>query len=164
MATPDAEGLPAGSWTVPTPFGPSLRVGAGLRGIAEASFDPDPGEPNPPPEPLRGSLESYLADPARGLPEVDVDLSAGTTFQRRVWEVLRAIPAGETRTYGEVAEAAGSPGAARAVGQAVAANPVVLLVPCHRVVPAAGGVGDYSARGGTALKRRILEAEGALPA
>lgn len=68
----------------------------------------------------------------------------GTDFQRTIWTVLRTIPAGETRTYGEVAAAAGNRRAARAVGQACARNPIPVLIPCHRVVPAGQGIGNYS--------------------
>lgn len=85
----------------------------------------------------------------------------GTAFQLRVWEALRAIPRGETRTYGEIARHVDAPGAARAVGAACAANPLALLTPCHRVVggadAAAGRVGRY--RWGEARKRALIEAE-----
>jgi AraC family transcriptional regulator of adaptative response/methylated-DNA-[protein]-cysteine methyltransferase len=95
--------------------------------------------------------------PARALP-LDI---RGTAFQRRVWEELMRIPLGETRTYGEVAEAIGSPRAVRAVGTACGANPVAIVVPCHRVLPASGGVGNYG--GGPHRKRHLLKAENALP-
>jgi AraC family transcriptional regulator of adaptative response/methylated-DNA-[protein]-cysteine methyltransferase len=81
----------------------------------------------------------------------------GTAFQLRVWNALREIPAGETRSYGEVAAAIGRPGAARAVARACAGNRTALVVPCHRVVPAAGGVGGY--RWGEERKRALLERE-----
>lgn len=80
-------------------------------------------------------------------------------FARRVLEEVRRIPSGTTRTYGEIAIRLGEPRAARAVGNAVAANPVPLVIPCHRVVPASGGVGQYSAEGGPRTKRRLLERE-----
>ena len=82
----------------------------------------------------------------------------GTPFQRAVWTALRAIPPGRTMTYAEVAERIGRPGAARAVARACAMNPVALLVPCHRVVPAAGGTGSW--RWGAARKRALLAGEG----
>ncbi len=91
-------------------------------------------------------------------PEVPLDVQ-GTAFQRRVWEELRRIPRGETRTYGDVAASIGSPGASRAVGSACGANPVPVVVPCHRVVPATGGIGNYGL--GPHRKRRLLEREGA---
>src|SRR5689334_23077462 len=89
------------------------------------------------------------------VPTQDLPLDVqGTAFQRRVWEELRRIPAGEVRTYGEVAEAIGAPRAHRAVGSACGANPVPIVVPCHRVVPASGGVGNYGL--GPARKVELL--------
>ncbi len=88
--------------------------------------------------------------------ELSLDVSA-SRFQRRVWDALRAIPAGQTRRYADVAHAVGQPRAARAIGRACAANPVALLVPCHRVVPASGGTGGY--RWGNGRKRALLRAE-----
>jgi AraC family transcriptional regulator of adaptative response/methylated-DNA-[protein]-cysteine methyltransferase len=87
---------------------------------------------------------------------VPLDLQ-GTDFQRRVWQALRAIPLGETRSYAEVAAAVGAPRAARAVGLACAGNKAAVVVPCHRVLPAAGGLGGY--RWGPERKRRLLERE-----
>ncbi len=81
-------------------------------------------------------------------------------FRRRVWELTAQIPYGEVVTYGGVATRAGRPGAARAVGQAMAHNPVPLVVPCHRVLAANGGLGGFSAEGGLQLKRRLLGLEG----
>jgi AraC family transcriptional regulator, regulatory protein of adaptative response / methylated-DNA-[protein]-cysteine methyltransferase len=81
----------------------------------------------------------------------------GTVFQRRVWDELRRIPRGETRTYKEIAGAVGAPGAVRAVGSACGANPVALVVPCHRAVRTDGGLGGYA--WGLARKRRLLELE-----
>jgi AraC family transcriptional regulator of adaptative response/methylated-DNA-[protein]-cysteine methyltransferase len=95
--------------------------------------------------------------PARELP-LDV---RGTAFQRRVWEELQQIPLGETRTYGEIAAAIDAPRASRAVGSACGANPVPVVVPCHRVVPASGGIGNYGL--GPRRKQRLLEHEGATP-
>ncbi len=88
--------------------------------------------------------------------EVPLDLH-GTPFQKRVWEALRAIPRGETRSYGEVAESIGLPGAARAVGTACGANRVWVIVPCHRVVASNGGLGGYYF--GLDQKRTLLEME-----
>jgi len=92
-----------------------------------------------------------------------VDLERAGPFEKEVLAALRRIPAGEVRTYGEIARAVGQPGAARAVGAACARNPVPLLIPCHRVVRSDGGLGGYSLTGGVGLKRRLLDAEGALP-
>lgn len=86
-----------------------------------------------------------------------LDLSAGTHFQRRVWHVLRRIPTGKVRTYGQVARAIGKPGAARAVGGACRANPIPIFVPCHRVIGACGQLGGFSA--GLKWKRLLLALE-----
>jgi len=81
----------------------------------------------------------------------------GTAFQEAVWEQLRAIPPGETRSYGEIAARLGKPGASRAVGQANGANPVAVLTPCHRVVAADGSLGGYA--WGEDIKRELLRRE-----
>ncbi|WP_291270479.1 methylated-DNA--[protein]-cysteine S-methyltransferase [Geothrix sp.] len=103
-------------------------------------------------------LMVHLAGSPQDLPNIHLDLSGLTPFQRRVAEVLRATAPGQTLTYGEVALLAGRPGAARAVGQAVKANPVLILVPCHRVV-AADGPGGWSAFGSPEVKARLLALE-----
>ncbi len=103
------------------------------------------------------SLVGYLS--ARlPWPELPYDVAA-TAFQRRVWEHLHRIPAGETVHYGEVAAQLGQPAAARAVARACATNPVALVVPCHRVVPKGSGLAGY--RWGIERKRRLLDLEGA---
>lgn len=81
----------------------------------------------------------------------------GTPFQRAVWDQLRAVPYGETRTYGQLAEALGRPGAARAVGLANGRNPVGVIVPCHRVIGASGSMTGYG--GGLDRKRALLAHE-----
>lgn len=86
----------------------------------------------------------------------------GTAFQRRVWALVQQIPWGETRTYGELAERLGGRGLARAVGAANAANPVPIVIPCHRVLGRDGGLTGYA--GGLELKRALLAHEGVLPA
>jgi O-6-methylguanine DNA methyltransferase len=86
-----------------------------------------------------------------------LDLSKGTPFQQKVWRALLEIPAGETRSYGEIAAAVGEPGAARAVGAACGANPIPVLVPCHRVLAAHKKLGGFSA--GLKWKRLLLERE-----
>lgn len=88
--------------------------------------------------------------------ELPLDIR-GTAFQWRVWRALTRIPIGETRSYAEVARTIGQPSAARAVARACATNPVALVVPCHRVVPGAGGVGGY--RWGARTKAKLIEAE-----
>jgi AraC family transcriptional regulator of adaptative response/methylated-DNA-[protein]-cysteine methyltransferase len=86
----------------------------------------------------------------------------GTVFQQRVWDELRRIPSGETRSYGQLAALLGAPGASRAVGGANGANPVAVLVPCHRVVAADGTLGGYAY--GTDIKRELLRRERGTPA
>lgn len=81
----------------------------------------------------------------------------GTPFQRTVWDRLRSIPYGETRTYGELADALGNPAASRAVGLANGRNPIGIIVPCHRVIGASGSLTGYG--GGLERKRRLLDFE-----
>jgi methylated-DNA-[protein]-cysteine S-methyltransferase len=107
-------------------------------------------------------LRAYLADPAFvfGLPL----RPSGTSFQRRVWAAIAAIPLGATLTYGQVAKQLKN--APRAVGQACGANPFPLVVPCHRVVATGGGLGGFSRQGGGFLldvKRWLLSHENSLP-
>ncbi len=91
-------------------------------------------------------------------PHLDLPVDIQTTaFRRRVWEALRAIPYGQTRTYGQIAAAIGEPKAARAVGQACGANPVALVIPCHRAVRGDGASGGY--RWGAKRKQRLLAQE-----
>ena len=105
--------------------------------------------------PWVNTLLRHLAGRAARL-DLPLDVEA-TAFQRRVWQALRAIPYGATRSYGAVAEAIGHPGAARAVARACAANPVALVIPCHRVVREDGDPGGY--RWGVTRKRLLLEQE-----
>jgi AraC family transcriptional regulator, regulatory protein of adaptative response / methylated-DNA-[protein]-cysteine methyltransferase len=91
---------------------------------------------------------------------VPLDAVSGTDFQRKVWKALRGIPAGQTRTYTEVAHAIGQPQAVRAVASACAANPLAVLVPCHRVLRSDGGWGGY--RWGIERKQQLLQQEGAI--
>ncbi len=83
-------------------------------------------------------------------------------FYRKVWEACARIPKGETRSYGWIARRIGRPGAARAVGRALAQNPFAPAIPCHRVIAADGRLGGYSAPGGLRAKIRLLRKEGAL--
>jgi AraC family transcriptional regulator of adaptative response/methylated-DNA-[protein]-cysteine methyltransferase len=102
-----------------------------------------------------GAVAQFAAGERQAL-DLPLDLRA-TAFQLRVWRALREIPFGGTRSYAQVAESIGQPTAARAVARACASNRVALAIPCHRVVPAAGGVGGY--RWGTDRKRRLLAQE-----
>jgi methylated-DNA-[protein]-cysteine S-methyltransferase len=87
-------------------------------------------------------------------------LPAGTPHDRAVWREMQAIPRGATRTYGEIARAIGS--SPRAVGTACGRNPIPVIIPCHRILAAHGGIGGYSGAGGTETKRRLLALEGAM--
>ncbi len=89
-----------------------------------------------------------------------LDLTRGTKFRLRVWDELSRIPRGETRSYGEIASELGKRRAARAVGGACGANPIPVLIPCHRVLAASGALGGFS--GGREWKRRLLTLEGVL--
>ncbi|MDQ0584353.1 methylated-DNA--[protein]-cysteine S-methyltransferase [Streptomyces rishiriensis] len=105
---------------------------------------------------VQEQLEAYFTG---ALTEFSLGLRLhGTPFQRSVWAELRKIPYGETRTYGELAEALGNPTASRAVGLANGRNPVGIIVPCHRVIGAGGGLTGYG--GGLDRKRRLLGFEG----
>jgi methylated-DNA-[protein]-cysteine S-methyltransferase len=148
---------------VESPIGPML-VAESERGVAASS---------------RSQLEDFLARLRRRFPDVDtipadldggwladalsggglpaVDLRGLSPFDARVYQVVRSIPPGETMTYGEVAALVGSPGAARAVGGAMARCPLFPAVPCHRVVRASDGWSGWG--GDVALKRRLLTAE-----
>ena len=131
--------------TIETPIGPltlqadeaavtAIRFGAG--GAQDASPLLDAAE---------AQLREYFARTRR-------------TFQQRVWAALRAIPYGETRTYGELAAAIGSPNASRAVGMANHRNPISIVIPCHRVIGANGTLTGYA--GGLEVKRKLLALEG----
>lgn len=109
---------------------------------------------------VQNEIEAYFAGERRAF---SLPLAAqGTPFQHRVWSALAAIPFGETRSYGQLAAALGSPGASRAVGRANATNPICLLVPCHRVIGTDGSLTGFAF--GEDIKRRLLAHEGALPA
>src|SRR5215207_852874 len=122
------------------------------------------GTESPPPPDVRraiGEIVALLAGEPRDLSSVALDMERVPEFNRRVYAVARAIPPGETLTYGEVAERIGERGAAQAVGQALGRNPFPIVVPCHRVLAAGGGLGGFSAPGGATTKRRLLAIEGA---
>lgn len=110
------------------------------------------------PETVRRAVEAYFSGEVRALDGVAVK-TGGTAFQKAVWAALRAIPAGETRSYGQLAAAIGSPKAVRAAGLANGQNPVAVIVPCHRVIGANGRLTGYA--GGLERKRWLLTHEGA---
>ncbi|TLZ55767.1 MAG: methylated-DNA--[protein]-cysteine S-methyltransferase [Methanobacteriota archaeon] len=108
--------------------------------------------------PIAQDLSRYFHGESADLGRYRVDLTGYTDFQRRVYEETRAIPPGEVRTYGEIARAIGKPGASRAVGNALGRNPACIVIPCHRVVGANGGLGGFT--GGLRWKRALLRLEG----
>ncbi len=110
-------------------------------------------------EELVERLGDYASGRPVGFDDFEIDTRAMTDFGRRVILACRKIPYGRTLTYGELAARAGSSSAARAVGSHMAKNLVPLIVPCHRVLPVGKGLGGYSAAGGVAMKRRLLEME-----
>jgi methylated-DNA-[protein]-cysteine S-methyltransferase len=150
------------------PFGhAALRVRDAA--LARVELSPQPAQPQVPeaaPAAVVDPVRAYLAGEVdRPSPPLAGDRGA-TAFQREVWEALVEIPRGTVRTYGEHARSIGRPRAARAVGQALARNPLPLVWPCHRVVAAdgLGGFGGSPADGATAVgvKRWLLEREGAI--
>lgn len=149
---------------VPLPVG---AAGIRMRGETLVGLDfLPPGTParaarEPSARRVSEAIQVYLADPRRGF-DLPLDL-AGTPFRMRVWRQLRDIPPGQTRTYGQIAHALGS--SPRAVGQAVGDNPIPIIVPCHRVIAADGGLGGFNhSRTGYSLdiKRWLLGHEGVL--
>ncbi len=106
-------------------------------------------------------IRKHLQGEVQDFRDIAIDLDGAGAFERQVYEAAREIPAGETRTYGELAKALGQPAAAREVGQALGRNPIGLIIPCHRVVAAGGKPGGFSAHGGRATKARMLAIEGA---
>lgn len=106
--------------------------------------------------PVRAALAAYFAGDATALDPVALE-TGGTEFQQAVWQALRAIPHGQTRTYGQLAEAIGRPTAVRAVGLANGANAIALIVPCHRVIGRDGTLTGYA--GGLERKQWLLELE-----
>ena len=102
---------------------------------------------------LRGDVQDFL--------DIAVDLDGAGPFARQVYEAVRKIPPGRTRSYGELAADMNRPTASRAVGQALGRNPIPLIIPCHRVLGHSGKPGGFSAHGGVETKARLLEIEGA---
>lgn len=115
--------------------------------------------PGAAPQGVRDAVSAYFAGAVTALDGLTVR-TAGTDFQRSVWAALRAIPAGQIRSYGQLATAIGSPKAVRAAGLANGQNPIAVIVPCHRVIGANGTLTGYA--GGLERKRWLLAHEGAL--
>jgi methylated-DNA-[protein]-cysteine S-methyltransferase len=119
-------------------------------------------EPAEPPRAVRAAIDGIAAlldgEPI-DLSGVQLDETGIPAFERSVYAVTRSIGPGATLTYGDIATRLGDPDAARAVGKALGRNPFAIIVPCHRVLAAAGGIGGFSAGGGAATKRRMLAIE-----
>ncbi len=109
--------------------------------------------------PAADALHAYVAGDTDALDHLDVD-TGGTPFQQQVWAALRTIPAGTTWSYADLADAVGRPRATRAVGSANGANPISVVIPCHRVIRAGGAIGGYG--GGLRRKEWLLAHEGVL--
>ncbi|MGE5413900.1 MAG: methylated-DNA--[protein]-cysteine S-methyltransferase [Syntrophomonadaceae bacterium] len=105
-------------------------------------------------------IARHLGGEPQDFSGVTLDLGGAGDFARRVYAAAWAVPPGRTVTYGEIAATIGEPKEARAVGQALGANPIPLIVPCHRVVASNGGIGGFSAPGGSMTKTRLLALEG----
>lgn len=106
------------------------------------------------------ALQAYFASDGDTLATLRLDASIVSDFNAAIYRALRAVPRGETVTYGELARRVGSPGAARAVGMAMGRNPWPVIVPCHRVLASGNKMGGFSAPGGTRTKERLLALEG----
>jgi len=106
-----------------------------------------------------GAMVTLLDGEAVDLSDIALDLDAVAPFNRQVYAIARAIPPGETLTYGEIAARLGEPNVARAVGQAMGLNPCPIIVPCHRVLGSGGKVGGFSANGGVETKMKMLTIE-----
>ena len=134
-----------------------------LRRTEERSYEISDAPLSPPELEIAGRLDAQLAeyfDGARRDFDVPIDLGSGSDFRRRVWDVIAAIPYGKTLSYAEVAAAAGNPNAYRAAGSACGANPVVILIPCHRVVGSDKRLHGFG--GGLDTKAWLLQHEGRL--
>lgn len=160
------------TWMIETKLG-RIEVGVGDDGgIARLAFAGQQAamkinQPESEPPRVVGEVASQLDEYGEGKRErlevpITRDGVQGTAFEQRVWEATAAIPRGETRTYAEVAAAIGNVKASRAVGAALGRNPLLVIVPCHRVVGRDGSLTGYA--GGVEVKRRLLEVEGVIAA
>jgi methylated-DNA-[protein]-cysteine S-methyltransferase len=148
--------------TIDSPIGPLTLAGRGsvltnLRMVDQA-YEPSRADWSLDPGAFGNAVDQLDAYFAGELTDFDLELDLrGTEFQQRVWKALLTIPYGETRSYGEIAEQIGAPGAARAVGLANGRNPIAIVVPCHRVIGSGGRLTGYG--GGLERKQTLLELE-----
>lgn len=147
------------TWTLESPLGPlhaAADADGALVGLGTRPWDLDADA-----APFRALADQLAAYFARERTTFDLPLApAGTPFQQQVWAELRRIPFGHKVSYGELAVRLGDVKRTRAVGGANGANPVAIVIPCHRVVEADGGLGGYA--GGVQMKRWLLRHEGAI--
>jgi methylated-DNA-[protein]-cysteine S-methyltransferase len=133
-----------------------------LAKAATSAGKPAPAKATPPwVKDAIARLREHLAGKPQELGRIPLDVSRIPELTAKIFRAAQGVPAGRTATYGELAGVVGSPGAARAVGRAMATNPWPIVVPCHRVVAAGGGTGGFSAYGGLLTKERLLRLEGA---
>ena len=162
--TLDRIDAPIGAFLIATDDQGALRAvdfwdnEASLRRLLAKQYGEVPADFGQAPAPIRQAFADYFAGDIRALERIPVK-TVGTAFQRKVWAALQRIPAGETRSYGQLAAEIGEPKAMRAVGLANGQNPVAIVVPCHRVIGADGSLTGFG--GGLPRKRWLLRHEGA---
>jgi methylated-DNA-[protein]-cysteine S-methyltransferase len=162
--TLDKIDAPIGAFLIATDDDGNLRAvdfwadEARLRQLLRRQYGEIPVDFGQSPAPIRQAFADYFAGDIRALERIPVE-TVGTHFQRKVWAALQRIPAGETRSYGQLAAEIGEPKAMRAVGLANGQNPVAIVVPCHRVIGADGSLTGFG--GGLPRKRWLLRHEGA---
>lgn len=139
---------------------PEADRGATERRLRGRSVAGDVGEPPAQIERAITQIKSYLAGEKVDFAAVALDLTGIGAFHCKIYDAARCVCWGQTTTYGELARRAGSPDAARAVGQAMGRNPIPVIIPCHRVLASGGKAGGFSAFGGTGTKQRLLALEG----
>ena len=145
-----------GIQSIVLPKGSKRAVESELR---EQSTEPMLQEKSPSLESARRQLLDYLTEKRKSF-DVPLDLTGGTSFQRKVWRTLQRVPYGKLRSYQWIAARVGGPQYARAVGNAVGANPLPIVIPCHRIVAHDASLGGFS--GGLSMKRKLLSLEGTL--
>jgi methylated-DNA-[protein]-cysteine S-methyltransferase len=148
--------------TMDSPVGTLTLAGVGktLRHLrmADQTYEPNRADWEPDDDAFGDAVAQLHAYFAGELTSFDLDMELlGTRFERRVWEALQTIPYGETRSYGDIADQIGAPGASRAVGRANGRNPIGIVVPCHRVIGANGSLTGYG--GGLDRKKALLDLE-----
>jgi methylated-DNA-[protein]-cysteine S-methyltransferase len=140
---------------------PTSTAAAAERAVQRRIPDAEPGAPTPEVDETIAAAKRYFMGERIDFSNIRLDLADQEPFFRQVYEAVRQVEWGHTTTYGAVAKELGTgPETARDIGQAMAKNPVPLIIPCHRVLAAGGKVGGFSAPGGSAAKRRMLELEG----